>query len=54
MTDMKTVGEEGELHMEKDIKNCPVCNIKGKFVHKGVRDNRDIDVYMCTECGTKY
>lgn len=26
----------------------------GVFVHRGVRDNSDIDVYCCSECGVKY
>lgn len=33
---------------------CPVCGEKSDCIHKGVRDNKDIDVYKCEKCGTKF
>ena len=26
----------------------------GKLIHRGTRDRKDVDVYECTQCGTKY
>lgn len=38
----------------KIIDRCPICGKKGVLIHKGVRDNKDINVYKCTFCETKY
>ncbi len=33
---------------------CPICCGDGYLVHEGTRDNSEIDVYQCPECGTKF
>lgn len=41
--------------MAKKITQCPICFGGGvKIVHKGTRDNSEIDVYRCPECGTRF
>ena len=32
---------------------CDICGAESVFIHKGTRDNPDIDVYECTNCHTK-
>lgn len=39
--------------MEKMFQ-CPICHGEGRMVHKGTRDNNEIDVYRCRECGTRF
>lgn len=38
----------------KIVDRCPVCGENGKLIHVGVRDNKDINVYKCSYCKTKY
>lgn len=33
---------------------CPFCNSDSVKVHSGTRDNKDIDVYKCMKCETKF
>ena len=33
---------------------CKYCQGKAKLIHKGTRDNPDIDVYKCMVCETKF
>lgn len=33
---------------------CPICYGGGKLVHEGTRDNPELDVYQCGDCGTKF
>lgn len=33
---------------------CDICGGEGILLHKGVRDNPNIDVYECTDCKTKF
>lgn len=41
--------------MNKRVEQCPICNNVGiKLIHKGTRDRKDVDVYECAECGTKF
>ena len=40
--------------MCKKITQCPICLGEGVMVHKGTRDNGEIDVYWCQECGTRF
>lgn len=41
--------------MNKKVERCPICNnVEIKLIHKGTRDIKDIDVYECAECGTKF
>lgn len=39
--------------MEKMLQ-CPICCGGGYIVHRGTRDNNEIDVYRCQECGTRF
>jgi 2-polyprenyl-3-methyl-5-hydroxy-6-metoxy-1,4-benzoquinol methylase len=40
--------------MKNNKMMCPICSRGGTLQHKGTRDDSSIDVYKCTECGTKY
>lgn len=33
---------------------CPICSSLGVLIHKGTRDVGAIDVYQCSNCGTKF
>lgn len=33
---------------------CPLCKGSGSLLHKGTRDNSEIDVYECDVCKTKF
>lgn len=33
---------------------CPFCNSDSERVHVGTRDNKDIDIYSCKQCETKF
>ena len=33
---------------------CPFCNNDSVKVHTGTRDNKDIDIYKCMKCETKF
>ena len=37
------------------VKSCPICGGGGiAKIHDGVRDNPEINVYICQNCGTKF
>ncbi len=37
------------------VLSCPLCSSKNvSLIHKGVRDNSDIDVYICQDCNIKF
>lgn len=41
--------------MNCKTKKCFLCSSNGNtIVHKGVRDNHDIDVLKCVDCGLVY
>lgn len=33
---------------------CDICKRDGVLVHRGTRDNSNVDVYRCSYCGTKF
>lgn len=33
---------------------CRICSGESELIHRGTRDNPDIDVFRCKECGTKF
>lgn len=37
-----------------NIKVCPICGGEGSLIHRGTRDDPEIDVYKCSTCGTKF
>lgn len=37
-----------------NIKICPICGGGGSLIHRGTRDNPEIDVYKCSACETKF
>lgn len=40
--------------MNEQILECPVCQGKSALIHIGTRDDSSIDVYRCSDCGTKF
>lgn len=40
--------------MKVESQRCKICGGSGKIVHKGTRDNANINVYECVKCGTKF
>lgn len=46
--------QNNEMGIETIRKKCAICGREAVLCHKGVRDNPDIDVYRCQECGTKF
>lgn len=41
--------------MSEEMMQCPICKRGGgNCIHKGTRDDSTIDVYECTDCGTKF
>ena len=40
--------------LKHDEAICPICLGRSKLVHKGTRDDQNIDVYQCSTCGTKF
>lgn len=40
--------------MSEEMMRCPICLGGGYLIHKGTRDNPNIDVFKCNDCGTKF